>query len=54
MTVTLHSVSEAGSFRTRTLRFTRRFVAKAKPRATTAGNHSGIAETARLTATKNE
>lgn len=54
MTVTRPSVSDAGSFRTNTCRFTRRFVAKARPKATTAGNHSGIADTARLTATKKE
>lgn len=54
ITVTLPRVSEEGSFRTRTFRLTRRFVAKASHKATTAGRPSGIAETARLTAIKNE
>jgi hypothetical protein len=52
--VTRPRVSEAGNLRTRTFRFIKRFVAKARPKATTAGSHSGIAETARLTATRKE
>ncbi len=54
ITVTRQSVSDAGSFRTRTFLFTSLFVAKAKPSATTAGKPSGIADTARLTATRKE
>lgn len=54
ITVTRPSVSDAGNLRMRTFLFMRRWVAKESQRATTAGNHSGIAETAKLTATKNE
>ncbi len=54
MTVTRQRVSEAGSLRMRTFLLTSLFVANARPRATTAGRPSGIADTARLTATRKE
>ena len=54
ITVTRQSVSEAGSFRMRTFFLTSLFVANARPRATTAGSPSGMAETAKLTATRKE
>ena len=53
MTVTDPSVSTAGSLRTRALRRAIRRAPRARATVTTAGSPSGMAATARLTATRN-